>query len=117
MDRIKSTEQEMKSLLKKSSTKLVKTSGTKLKTEKSDLSRKGSSARKLSKTGSSQGLYSQDSSDRLGPLKLSNNYFRASKTFIGDAKGTTLGLRVCDIKVCVKNDNYFIEFGIESDSL
>ena len=58
MDRIKSTEQEMKSLLKKSSTKLGKTSGTKLKTEKSDLSRRGSSARKLSKTGSSLGLYS-----------------------------------------------------------
>ena len=56
MDRIKSTEQEMKSLLKKSSTKLVKTSGTKLKTEKSDLSRRESSARKLSKTGSSLGL-------------------------------------------------------------
>ena len=70
MDRIKSTEQEMKSLLKKSSTKLGKTSGTKLKAEKSDLSRRGSSARKLSKTGSSLGLYYQDFVNRDDPIVL-----------------------------------------------
>ena len=56
MDRIKSTEKDLKSLIsKKSSTKSIKTSGTKIKTEKSDLSRQGSSTRKLSKTGSSLG--------------------------------------------------------------
>ena len=56
MDRIQSAEQDLKSLItKKSSTKSIKTSGVKLKTEKSDLSRQGSSTRKLSKTGSSLG--------------------------------------------------------------
>jgi len=72
MDRIKSTEKEMKPLLKKSSTKLGKTSGTKLKAEKSDLSRRGSSARKLSKTGSSLGLYSRDFVNRDDPIVVSN---------------------------------------------